>query len=518
MEYFDFILQLRSAGGQKLRVSVPSSPAGEFEERLLPSELPRDWSRESPGYVLRDFRPRQTAARHRIEPQEIGAQLFSTIFPIAIRVLYERSLEAARTEGKGLRLKILLNPRDSAVRFLQGLPWELLFHEDISSKFLALSRDTPVVRALFVPQTPRSARFSKPLRVLAAQSLPPGAPVLDLQRELSEMASARERGAIEIVPWKARLSDLRETLDRHAPIDVLHFMGHADFLPDQQEGALLFEKNGGGREIVLASNLAKKLSDFRSLQLVVLNACKTAQSPSSASGNPFGGVAAALVQAGFPLVLAMQEVILDDSAIALSRALYRTLAGGQPIEVAVAEARQAVFDLNPAGLDWAIPCLYLRTSTTRQSGPQRLPPEEDVADILQAGIEAFQSGNYSLARQQFAETLKRDSGSVKAQLFDTLARMAAGAPLPMNTALEIDATLQKLLTTADPDIVNLARLALGLLRHDVIEPRYLRPQGISSSHLFAELDRRGQPKAIEKKVAQALGASRDALIRFKLQT
>ena len=441
--------------------------------------------------------------------QEMGARLYDAILPGSIRALFERSLEIRRERReRAFASKIFLNPRDESVRFLQGLPWELLFRKD-RSEFLALSRSTPVVRSLAVPRVARTSQLSQKLRILAAEL---EATALDLASEIAGMESARERGSIEVVPWRARVSDLREMLDYHGPFDVLHFLGHGDFLPDCQEGALLFEKSGGGRELIAGARLAEKLRDFH-LRLIVLNACKTAQSSGSPTGNPFGGVAASLVQAGFPAVLAMQEVVEDKSAIALSRALYRTLASKQPIEVALAEARQAVFDLNRSGLDWAIPCLFLRTSPTH--GTPRHSPQEDHSPerLVQDGIDAFRAGNYSSARQMLA----RVPGSAEAQLFDTLARMVMGTPLPMKTILEIDRALQKLASAADPKIARKAQLALGILRYDVIEPRYLRTDGTSSSRLFTELERRGRPDALDREIAKALGASRGAIVRFKLQ-
>ncbi|HET9229584.1 MAG TPA: CHAT domain-containing protein [Thermoanaerobaculia bacterium] len=449
---------------------------------------------------------------------EIGARLYSAIFPQRIQALFERSLEIADREQMGLRLKIFLNPRDKSVRFLQGLPWELLFRKD-HAEFLALSRSTPVVRSLAVPRTVNTSPISKKLRILAAQSLPPGVPALDLDREIGAMDSSRECGSVEIVPWRAQISALRETLDRQGPFDVLHFMGHGQFLSVSQQGALLFEKKGGGCETVTGPSLAEKLRDFRSLRLVVLNACQTARTSSTPDGNPFGGVAASLVQAGFPAVLAMQEVIEDDCAITLSRALYRSLASGQPIEVAVAEARQAVLDLNPSGFEWAIPCLFLRTppsiGTHLRHSRQEAP---SAGQLLQSGIEAFRAGSYPLARQVLAQALAQDPGSAKAQLFDILARMAMGAPLSMKSALEVDKALQVLLSASDPLVARLARLALAVLRHDVIEPRYLKIQGMPSSRLFAELEQLGRPDAFDREIAQAIGASSVARTRFKLHS
>jgi hypothetical protein len=449
------------------------------------------------------------------EPQEIGARLFKALFPNSIRLLLERSLEAVQVEGKGLRIKIFFNPREPALRFLQGLPWELLFREE-TAEFFALSEWTPIVRSLAVPQSARTTRISDRLRVLAARSLPKGATVLDLEKELVGMKSANEIGRVEIVPWSARLLDLRETLHRRGPFDVLHFLGHGEFLNDSQEGVLVFETPSGTREFVRGTELAEKLRDFRNLRLVVLNACKSALSSYRSIGNPFGGVAAALVQAGLPAVLAMQEVVQDDCAIALSRAFYRTLASGQPIEVALTEGRQAVFDLYQQGFDWAIPCLFLRTSPSREPEPRDNRPEDEITHAVQLGIKAFRAGNYEPARRILAEVLTKDPDEEKALLFDTIARIAMGSSLPIRAILEIDSILQRLMKARDREVADIAHLALGILRHDIVEPRYIRSQGIPSLQLFADLGKRRSPNSLEQEIARAMDASRDARVRFKI--
>ncbi len=96
--------------------------------------------------------------------------------------------------------------------------------------------------------------------------------------------------------------------------------------------------------------------------LVVLNARHTARSGSS-EGDPYGGVAAALVRSGMPAVVAMQRPISDGAAIAFSAAFYRQLAAGAGLETALTEGRQAIHTLSPAGDEWAIPVLFGRATS-----------------------------------------------------------------------------------------------------------------------------------------------------------
>ncbi len=98
------------------------------------------------------------------------------------------------------------------------------------------------------------------------------------------------------------------------------------------------------------------------LRLVVLNACDTARLPRRDGLDVFSGTAAALVLAGFPAVLAMQFPISDEAAIRFAEAFYAALAAGDPVEAALVEGRQAIFDLDRrrGGFEWATPVLYLR--------------------------------------------------------------------------------------------------------------------------------------------------------------
>jgi CHAT domain-containing protein len=514
MIYRDFLIQLRSEGEHYFSACVVSSPAGEDEETLSSELLQEDWSRESPRCVFRDLVADSVVPARRVTPEEMGGQLYRALFQGKVGNLFERSLAQTRAEGCGLRLQIILNPRVATVRPLQGVPWELLFREE-SGEFLSLSAQTPVVRSLVVPQPGRSAELASRIRVLAAQALPREAAVLELGRELEEMAAAEKHGNLEIVPCRARLTELRETLDEKGPFEVFHYLGHAEVV--QGEGALIFENTDGSAERVQGKILAQKLGDSTRLKLLVLNACRTGRSSASPAGNPFGGVAAALVRAGFPAVLAMQEVIPDDAAIALSRALYRKLALRQPIEKALAEARQAVYDLDPQGFEWAVPSLFLRTcpSDRKQFIEPDLPKEEAVG-LCEKGVESFWAGDFVLARQSLREAMRRDPSLEKARLFDLLAFIASARPQEAKVLVDLDDSLQRLLEARDVDVSRLAKLTLGILRFDTSGPRGVRVRGITSEQLFADLVK-SQRSSLENDLASRLRASRDAKIYFNLR-
>ena len=110
------------------------------------------------------------------------------------------------------------------------------------------------------------------------------------------------------------------------------------------------------------AQLVNLLGDQDSLRLVVLNSCEGAR---TSVVDPFAGIATSIVALGIPAVVAMQFEISDKAAITFAEELYQSLIARQdPIDVAVAEARKAVFtEVNET--EWATPVLFLRNEDGR---------------------------------------------------------------------------------------------------------------------------------------------------------
>ena len=113
----------------------------------------------------------------------------------------------------------------------------------------------------------------------------------------------------------------------------------------------------------------------RSLRLVVLNACEGAR---SAGDDPLGGVAQALVRQGIPAVIAMQFEISDPAALVFSKSFYQALADGLPVDVAMVEARMAMF-AEGHEVEWATPVLYLRSPDGRVFTMGQIPDADRQA-------------------------------------------------------------------------------------------------------------------------------------------
>jgi len=260
------------------------------------------------------------------------------------------------------------------------VPWELLYRQ-ATEEFLALSRGTPIVRALDVPRPVAVRAYRPPLRILAVLARDPGSSPLSLEEELKRLREALEEDP-EIQLETLEDPDpqtLRNVLDQK-DIHILHYMGHGAFEPATGEGALLFG-SPKGRLPVTGWHLATKLKDLDALRLVVLNACKTAVVAGKAMQGPFAGVAAALVLGGIPAVVAMQSSIMDVHSVTFTAAFYRRLARGMSVEEAVTEGRQAILSQEPETAAWAIPVLFLRAAGSLFSeerravaDPEALPP------------------------------------------------------------------------------------------------------------------------------------------------
>ena len=207
--------------------------------------------------------------------------------------------------------------------------------------------------------------ISPPLRILAMISAPSDVPGLQVDEEWAKLNDALgdliRGGMVEVDRLEAgTLSALQRPL-RLREYHVLHFVGHGRYDESAQDGVLALEGADRKTRPVTGRDLGVMLRSHRSLRLVVLNACEGAR---SARDDPFGGVAQALVRQGIPAVIAMQFEISDPAALVFSQSFYQAIADGLPVDVAVVEARKAMF-AEGNEVEWATPVLYLRSPDGR---------------------------------------------------------------------------------------------------------------------------------------------------------
>ena len=293
--------------------------------------------------------------------EQMGTRLFNAVFHDEVLSAYRRSRDAAEHNDKGLRVRLRLND----VPELADLPWEFLY-DATRHAYLALSKETPIVRYLELPERVEPLAARAPIKLLAVLASPNNRDALDVEGEWTRMHDALQdlvaQNKITLTRVQPPTLNALQTQLRKNEYHILHFIGHGDFDDAAQQGSLVFETDArppqehGDARSVSEDVIATLLRDARALRVVVLNACQGAQ---TSTHNPFAGTAPRLVQAGIPAVLAMQYSISDQAALDFSSEFYKTLADGFPIDAAMNEARRAVY-FNGNVIEWGTPVLFMR--------------------------------------------------------------------------------------------------------------------------------------------------------------
>lgn len=284
-----------------------------------------------------------------------GAELFDALIHGEVRDLYQQ----ARGRAGNLRIRLMFNPRDERLRRLIALPWEILRDRtDAVNDLPALDAGRPVVRTLESVTQPLTPAGGPLQRVLLALADPIASRSLGLHEECAAVEKTLARIAIQ--PTVVRDATRKALFDAIADTNaqIVHFMGHSDLNWETGEGVLCLENEQGDNEDRLpGSAFAGFFAGRPAPRLLILTSCLSA---AQGNGQPFAGIAFALVAAGLPAVIAMQSKVRDDSSVRFTERLYRRLSDGDPIEAAVADARRAVSVGYPQSVDWASPVLFMR--------------------------------------------------------------------------------------------------------------------------------------------------------------
>ena len=356
---FDVVIESNEGG---FRTKVLASPAGQAQASFVPPFTEQDLEilvlrvMSSIGGTRRQARRIESQERRQLE--DFGSRLFQALFSDAVRECLERSRIAADSKNAGLRIRLRLPGA------LANVPWEYLHDQEYG--FLSMSPDTALVRYIEMPTAERPFPVSPPLRILAMISAPEDVPGLKADQEWRKLreslAELIDLGMVEVDRLESgTLASLQRPL-RLKRYHVLHFVGHGVYDENAEDGALALEGQSGKHRLVTGRDLGLMIGGHRSsLRLVVLNACEGAR---SARDDPFGGVAQALVRQGIPAVIAMQFEISDPAAVVFSQSFYQAIADGLPVDMAVVEARRAMF-AEGNEVEWATPVLYLRSPDGR---------------------------------------------------------------------------------------------------------------------------------------------------------
>jgi hypothetical protein len=387
VDYLDFELEIGSGSGCEYALTVVHSPAGEaratmhfpFDKLELENNLLK-----LQNAMLRSGGQRRTYLIPEWQSvQDFGSALFDALFTGEVRSRYDVSIERARREDKGLRLKLRIQPPELAV-----LPWEFLF-DPRQADYICLYSLTPVVRYLELPQAIQPLRVTPPLRILGMIASPAGLPPLNVEREKQrvEMALAdlRARHLVELTWISGQTGQDLQRAIRRSPWHVFHFIGHGGFDSTTDEGFIAIADTDGEISRLRASDLGRLLGDHPPLRLVLLSACEGAR---TGAHDIFSSTAATLLRRGVPAVVAMQYEVTDEAAIEFARAFYEALADAVPVDAAVGEARKAISRIMSSSLEWGTPVLYMHA------------PDGVLFDIQQSSAEFMRQSESTRTREK----------------------------------------------------------------------------------------------------------------------
>jgi hypothetical protein len=325
---------------------------------------------------------RRIPARDERPVQRLGSELFDRLFTGDVRLLFDMTRQQAVHRDARVRLVLRIRPPELAV-----LPWEFMY-DARRDDYLSLSM--PLVRYPEILEPVRPLRVTGPLRILGMVARPAGYDALDVDGEKAHLHRAlgpliRDGGVhLGWAPgetWRDLLHAL-STSSWH----VVHFIGHGGFDSAAGEGVFYLSGDGGENYQLRASHLAQLLSPHHALRLVMLNSCDSA---AGSDNDLFSSAAAALVRRGVPAVLAMQFEISDSAAVEFTRSFYEAVAAGEPVDIAVRDARLSVCLSRPNSLEWGIPVLFLRQRDGRIFDVKASVPAAgtEVAQLPKPGLQ-----------------------------------------------------------------------------------------------------------------------------------
>lgn len=270
-------------------------------------------------------------------------------------------------------------------------PWELLNLGCGPAGLVARSMARIPQNAAALHERPPKAG---PLRVLLITARPYAArdvPYLAVAQHLRSLIHAHPGGIDLRIVRPPTFDKFASAISDDDAVDVVHFDGHGDV----RNGTpiLAFETDNDGPLFIPANKFVAAIR-ASAPRLIVLNACRSAQSP-DASQRQGAEIDPSLayqiaVETGVPVV-AMRYVVRADTAGRFVGALYKHLLAAEPIGKAVQAARRVLFDAPipesgkhaplhwaiEGNVEWLLPVLYL-------PGPDR-PILEASSALASAG-------------------------------------------------------------------------------------------------------------------------------------
>lgn len=279
--------------------------------------------------------------------KELGREMWLLLFCGQVGDHFERCLGRARAHDLGVRIQLRVDDPTWSI-----VPWELARYP-VTGEFLAVSEQMLLVRTV-ASRNRRGTRTPLHPAVTVAVAEPATLPKADADLELASVRQLTERHGLSMhAITKATARQVREGLEER-PGHLFHFIGHGVFIDG--EGYLLLEHSTEKYDKYSGERLAHLLGAQQTIEVVFLNTCQSAVSDNHRA---FRGLAPRLVQAGLPVVVAMQDRITNRPALLFSEVFYRFLSRGFSPVFAVQKGRQALFNDLPEGTrDFATPLVF----------------------------------------------------------------------------------------------------------------------------------------------------------------
>lgn len=350
-EYLEFEFKFEPLRGDRYPFSVGGAGGDARGELLLPSN-----DTPLPGATITFHQACQQLADSQASAwplQPIGEYLFGLLFQGSVRQAYDLAQGVIQTNDKYLRITLQTGALEAAIA---ALPWEFLW--DPANGPLAL-QDAAIVRYLALPLLQPTFRTDLPLKVLLSGAAP--SPTPDVAREFAgaqeALAPLVERGLIAITAEPQLTPKILQRRLREG-FQVWHFVGYGGFGRSGNSRILLVDDDGAS--YALGASELRIVLNRSGVRLIVLSAGGSANPRDRSS---FQSLAAALVYAQTPAVVATQVGMPQEATRAFTGDFYGALAQGLPIDACVTEGRKAV--MLATGLerpDWGIPMVYSRAT------------------------------------------------------------------------------------------------------------------------------------------------------------
>jgi len=324
----------------------------------IPAELPEPAGRDLDIAAVQ--RALVTEPAQRAQLMAAGDYLYSLLAGTRVGIAWAQAVTDFLGNPNGSkRLRTFFDVRPPE---LSALPWELMMRSNQSHPFLD---DRHVcVRGSYQQATEKP--MPVPIRLLVAVGDPRDS-ALRAEDEVDAIFSGlRDHpGEWHVEVMWGPTSDEFSACFREVRPHIFHFIGHSVPSAYGEMPSLDFRPGASGPGWELDSyRITNTLREFAP-RLVFLNSCRSSDhayddEEREKSRAAAVGVAQAFEGIGTEAVLGMQADIPSDPAVRFSGELYRLLADGSPVDVAVRNAREVLFGTEPVPRAWALPSLTVR--------------------------------------------------------------------------------------------------------------------------------------------------------------